>query len=98
MRLSHFDPVVPWGGDFSGKERIPKFFEAIFESADVEAFEPLEWIANTDTVVSLGEFGCRVRSTGKRARTRWIFIWKFRDTKVCSYEQFCDPVLATAFR
>lgn len=96
--VSHFDPVVPWGGDFSGKEQIPKFFEAIFQSVDVEAFEPLEWISNTDTVVSLGEFGCHVRSTGKRARARWIFIWKFRDTKVCSYEQFCDPVLATAFR
>jgi ketosteroid isomerase-like protein len=63
--MSHFDPVVPWSGDFSGKERIP---EAIFQSVDVDAFEP-EWIADGDVVVSLGEFECRVRATGKRSRT-----------------------------
>jgi uncharacterized protein len=96
--VSHFDSVVPWSGDFSGKERIPHFFEAIFQSVDVEAFEPNEWIAEGDTVVSLGEFGCRVRATDKRSRTRWVFIWKFRDAKVFSYQQFHDPALAIAFR
>jgi hypothetical protein len=46
--VSHFDSVVPWSGDFSGKDRIPQFFEAILQSADVEAFEPKEWIAEGD--------------------------------------------------
>ena len=96
--VSHLDPVVPWAGDFSGKERVTKFFEAIFQSVDLEAFEPIEWASNEDTVISLGEFACRVRSNGKRARARWVFLWKFRDRKVYSYEQFCDPALAAAFR
>src|SRR6266446_4788899 len=88
--VSHFESIVPWGGDFSGKDRIPRFFEAIFQSVDVEAFEPKEWIAEDDTVASLGEFACRVRKTGKKSRTRWVFMWKFRDGKICSYEQFHD--------
>jgi ketosteroid isomerase-like protein len=96
--VSHFDSVVPWSGDFSGKDRVKGFFEAIFQSVDVEAFEPQELVANMDTVVSIGEFACRVRATGKRARTRWVFIWKFREGKVSSYEQFHDPALAEAFR
>lgn len=96
--VSHFDAIIPWGGDFSGKARVPHFFEAIFGSVDVETFEPKEWIAQDDTVVSLGEFGCRVRTTGKKARTRWAFIWKFVDGKICSYEQFHDPALAAAFQ
>jgi uncharacterized protein len=96
--VSHFDSVVPWNGDFSGKDRVPRFFEAIFQSVDVEAFEPKEWIVEGDAVVSLGEFGCRVRATGKQSRTRWVFIWKFRDAKISSYEQFHDPALAAAFR
>jgi len=95
---SHFDKVVPWGGDFSEKGRVPRFFDAIFQSVDVDAFEPAEWVAQGDTVVSMGEFACRVRATGKKARTRWIFVWKFRDGKICSYEQFHDPALADAFR
>jgi ketosteroid isomerase-like protein len=96
--VSHFDAIVPWSGDFSGKDRVKGFFEAIFGSVDVEGFDPQEWFAKTDTVVSIGEFACRVRATGKRARTRWVFLWKFRGEKICSYEQFHDPALAEAFR
>ncbi|HEU4680042.1 MAG TPA: nuclear transport factor 2 family protein [Terrimicrobiaceae bacterium] len=96
--VSHFDGIVPWSGDFSGKDRVKAFFEAIFQSVDVEGFDPQEWVAKASTVVSIGEFACRVRATGKTARTRWVFLWKFRDDKVCSYEQFHDPALAEAFR
>ncbi|HEY5812354.1 MAG TPA: nuclear transport factor 2 family protein, partial [Terrimicrobiaceae bacterium] len=71
---------------------------AIFDSVDVEAFEPKEWISEGDTVVSVGEFACKVRTTGKRSRTRWVFIWKFREGKICSFEQFHDPAIAAAFR
>jgi hypothetical protein len=95
---SHLEPIVPWGGDFSGKRSVPLFFQAIRESVDVEEFEPMEWIAQGDTLVSIGRFVCRVRSTGKTANTRWAFIWKIRDGKVYSYEQFHDPALAVAFR
>ena len=28
--VSHFDSVVPWSGDFSGKERIPHFSRQFF--------------------------------------------------------------------
>jgi hypothetical protein len=94
--VSHYDPVVPWGGDFSG--RVDKFFEAIGQSVDVTAFTPGEFIAQGDTVASLGEFGCRVKATGKSALTRWVFIWKLREGRVYSYEQFHDPALANAFR
>ena len=96
--VSHLEPVVPWHGDFSGKNRVPRFFAAIFETVEVQSFTPQEWIAEGDTVVSIGEFGCRARSTGKTARTRWVFIWKFRNGKVYSYEQFHDGALAAAFR
>lgn len=96
--FSHLESVVPWHGDFSGKNRVPRFFSAIFEAVDVQSFTPHEWVAQGDTVVSMGEFGGKVRATGKTSRTRWVFIWKFRDGKVCSYEQFHDPAMAAAFR
>jgi uncharacterized protein len=96
--VSHFDSVVPWAGDFSGKKRVPQFFEAIFRSVEVKAFDPQDFIAQGSTVVSLGEFGCQVRATGKSAHTRWAFIWRFRDGQVCAYEQFADPAFAQAFR
>jgi hypothetical protein len=63
--LESRDSVVPWSDDFSGKERISNF-EALFQSVDLDAFEPNEWIADGDVVVSLGEFwvpGPRHRQT-----------------------------------
>ncbi len=96
--VAHLDPVVSWSGDYSTKDRVPEFFSAIFQSVDVEAFEPQEWIAQNDTVVSVGVFACRVHATGKHARTRFVFLWKLRDGVIHSYEQFHEPAVADAFR
>ena len=96
--VSHFEPVVPWAGDFSGKQSVPKFFAAIAGAGETTSFVPDEFIAQGDTVVSLGTFGFKVRATGKSALTRWVFIWKLREGRVCSYEQFHDPAIAAAFR
>lgn len=96
--ILHLDPIVPWSGDYSGKDRVPKFFENIFNSVAVESFEPLEYIAEGDVVVSLGMFGCRSNATGKTGNTRWVFIWRFKDGKVNSYEQFHDVRIADVFR
>jgi ketosteroid isomerase-like protein len=91
----HLDPVVPWDGDFSG--RPVEFFQAIDDSVDVLGFEPGEYIAQGDAVVSLGTFACRAKSTGKSANTKWIFVWKLANGKVASYEQFHDPAIAAIF-
>ena len=76
----------------------PEQREAAQDVEDVQAFEPQEWVSEGETVVSVGRFGCRVKATGKEALTRWVFLWKLREGKVYSYEQFHDPALAAAFR
>ena len=96
--VTHLDPIVPWSGDYSGKDCVPKFFDAIFNSVDVKAFVPLDFVAQGDTVISVGEFGCRSHVTGKSAYTRWVFIWKFHEGLISSYEQFHDLKIAEAFR
>jgi uncharacterized protein len=96
--ITHIESFVPWSGDFSGRGRVPQFFDAIFQTVEVKAFTPQEFVVEGDTVVSQGEFSCVVRATGKSAQTPWIFVWKFRDGRICSYEQFHDPAIADAFR
>lgn len=95
---THFDPVVPWSGNYHGKAAVPGFFAALAGAGDVTAFNPAEFVSQADTVVSTGEFGIRAKATGKTSLTRWVFIWKFREGRVCSYEQFHDPAIADAFR
>lgn len=96
--VTHLEPVVPWSGDYSGKATVPNFFEAIGRSVEVTSFVPGQFVAQGDTVVSMGVFGCTVHATGKSSTTPWVFIWKLRDGRVYSYEQFHDPALADAFR
>lgn len=96
--FTHNGPEVPWSGDFSGKANVPKFFGAIAGAGEVTAFTPKEFVAQGDTVVSLGEFGFKVKATGKSSLTSWVFIWKLREGQIYSYEQFHDPKLDTSFR
>jgi len=95
---AHLDPIVPWGGDYSGKTNVPRFFDAIARSADILSFEPREFVAEGDRVVSLGTFGFRAKATGREMQTRWIFVWTVKDGVVTSYEQFHQPGIADAFR
>ncbi|MCE9622694.1 MAG: nuclear transport factor 2 family protein [Actinomycetia bacterium] len=96
--FSHVDAVAPTSGDWSGKAKVPGFFQAIVATGEVTAFVPTEFVAQGDTVVSTGDFGFVAAKTGKSVNSKWIFIWKFRGGKVCSYEQFHDGALANAFR
>ena len=96
--VSHMDPIVPWSGDFSGVGRVPAFFEAIFENVDVLGFEPLEFYAEQATVISIGTFSCRSKETGRDVTARWVFIFRFRNDRISSYEQFQTPNIADIFR
>ena len=96
--ISYFDPIVPWGGDFSGKQNVPRFFQAINDNAETTEFTPREFVAQGDTVVSMGDYGFRARATGKSSKNPWVFIWKFRNGKVSSYEQYQAPAAADAFK
>jgi ketosteroid isomerase-like protein len=92
------DAIIPWGGDFSGKAKVPQFFSAIDGSVDVLGFEPKEFIAEGDQVVTLGTFTCRSKETGKAGELKWVFIWKLAGAKVLSYEQFHDSGISDIFR
>ena len=96
--FTHVDPALPTSGDWSGKAKVPGFFQAITDAMDVTSFTPAEFYADGETVVSTGSIGGTTRPAGKEFDSAWIFIWKFADEKVVSYEQFHDWKLAAAFR
>jgi len=94
---SYCEGGVPWSGDFSTKAGVPRFFSAIAEHAEITSFEPGEFVAQGDTVVSMGTSTSQAKSTGKAADSKWVFVWKLRDGLVYSYEQFHEPTLARIF-
>jgi ketosteroid isomerase-like protein len=96
--ISQIDPVVPWSGVHAGPSAVANgFFGRIAETAEIFDFEPLENVAQGESVVTLGTFGCRARATGETGTYRFVFIWKLRDGKVYSYEQFQETGLGALF-
>lgn len=95
---SHLDPVVPWAGEFSGRDNVAQFFGALGGSVEVTGHPVNGLVAQDDTVVATGDVSFRVRETGREGSSSWVYIFKLTDGKVRSYDQFNDAGLAEAFR
>jgi hypothetical protein len=95
--VSHLDPVVPWAGDFKGKEEVARYFQAMGASVDVTDHPVSSLVAQGDTVVAMGDVSFQVRATGKTASSSWVYIFKLADGQIQSYDQFNDANLAPAF-
>jgi uncharacterized protein len=96
---AHLDPTVPWSGEYSGKEGVMRYFQALGGAVDVtEAQRVTSLVAQGDTVVVMGNVKFNVRATGRAGASSWVYVWKLTDGQVTSFEQFADTGLADAFR
>jgi ketosteroid isomerase-like protein len=96
--VSHLDPSVPWAGEYSGKDAVAQYFQALGGAVDVSDHPVEAVVAQGDTVVAMGEVSFRVRDTGKTGSSSWVYIWTLANGEIQSYEQFNDTGLADAFR
>lgn len=56
------------------------------------ALEPSEFIADGDTVVSLGHFTGVHGTTGKHAEARYAHVWDVKDGLVTRFRQYIDTL------
>jgi ketosteroid isomerase-like protein len=70
---------VPWHAPVSSKSELPKFFGAMAENVDFEAFEPRAFaVSGRDVVVKL-RVSYRVKRTDKRVDEEQVQWWTFDD-------------------
>ena len=79
--VSRLDPVVPWAGEFSGKDDVAGFFQAMGSSVEVGDHPVSALVAEGDTVVATGDVSFRVRETGKTGSSCWVYIFKLERRK-----------------
>lgn len=76
-----------------GPERVA---EDIFKPLMLEwssfALEPSDFIADGDTVVSLGRFNAVHSATGKRTEAGYAHVWTVRDGRIARFRQFIDTL------
>ena len=88
---------IPWNGNFSGKGRVPAFFAAVGENAQLPVFNPHTFIEGNDHVAVLLHIEGTVTKTGRPFINDAVHVWKFDgDGKVSSYRHFNDTAMELA--
>ncbi|HEX8773906.1 MAG TPA: nuclear transport factor 2 family protein [Pyrinomonadaceae bacterium] len=87
---------VPFSGKRSGREAVGQFFQSLAESQDVLQFEPREFIAEGDKVVSLGQYRWRVKATGREYGGDWVHVFTIRDGKIAGFQEYMDTAAAAS--
>jgi ketosteroid isomerase-like protein len=82
--------VIPWAGKFTGPAEVGRFFAALMEHSEPQAFEPLNFVASEDRVVALGRERFRVKSTGRTWACEWAHAFIFRDGKIAGFREYTD--------
>jgi ketosteroid isomerase-like protein len=86
----------PDAGTFKGKEAVLGWFGGLGSSLDFTTFEPREFIAQNDKVVSLVYAEATVRKTGRAVVNHEAHVWTFRDEKVARLQIYFDTAAAAA--
>ena len=86
----------PNAGTFKGKEAVLGWFSGLGSSLDFTTFEPREFIAQNDKVVSLVYAEATVRQTGRAFVNHEAHVWTFRDGKVARFQIYEDTAAAAA--
>jgi hypothetical protein len=87
--------AIPWAGTFTGPGEVGRFFPAVMECSEPQAFEPLHFVAAD---------GCsRSRALSRQVdRLTWACEWAHamtvRDGNIASFREYTDTAaIAGAF-
>jgi ketosteroid isomerase-like protein len=86
----------PNAGTFKGKEAVLGWFGGLASTRDYTTFEPREFIAQNDKVVSLVYAEATVRDTGRAFVNHEAHVWTFRDGKLARFQIYLDTAAAAA--
>jgi ketosteroid isomerase-like protein len=81
---------IPFAGTFHGKAGIGQFFALLEGSVQALRFEPLQFIAEGDTVVVSGNSTWLARQTGRSYDSPWVHVFTLRDGKVARFQSYYD--------
>jgi uncharacterized protein len=85
---------VPFAGKRTGRDAVRDFFVGVEANQETLEFEPREYIAQGDKVVSLGHYRWRVKTTGREFSSDFAHVFTIRDGKITSFQEYTDTASA----
>ena len=85
---------VPFAGKRTGRDAVRDFFVGVEANQETLEFEPREFIAQGDKVVSLGHYRWRVKTTGREFSSDFAHVFTIGDGKIVSFQEYTDTASA----
>lgn len=80
----------PFTGTYHGRDGAGRFFQEMVGAVDVLMLEPHEFVAQGDTVVVLGRYRFRPKTTSIAYDTDWAMVWWFRSGQIVKFQIHYD--------
>lgn len=81
----------PYAGTYIGLDEVTKNVFSRLGSEWIDyKFTPEDYVASDDKVVAYGTYSGTYKITGKPFSARVAHVWKLKDSKIVSFEQFVD--------
>ena len=82
--------IIPTAGTRYGRNQVAQYFSILSATEDLQNFQAEEFIAEGDTVISIGTLKTRLKETGKLLQTPWVHVFNFHKGKISEFRSFYD--------
>lgn len=97
IRIEFYGPsVIPYAGDYRGKEEARRFFETVLSSVDIHQFDAEQMLRDGDMVTVTGVLHLTARATGRDIRSDFAHVITVRDGKWLRFRDFMNTAVAVA--
>ena len=80
-------------GKRQGREKVGEFFAGVDDVQEVKSFEPKEFIAQGDKVVTRGHYDWRAKATGREFGADFVHFWTVGGGKVTHFQEYTDSAV-----
>jgi uncharacterized protein len=87
---------VPLAGKRTGRAGVAEFFSTLARDQEAIEFDPREFIAQDDKVISLGHYKWHVKETGREFESDFVHIFTIRDGQIAGFREHFDTAAAAA--
>lgn len=85
---------LSFSGRRMGRESVREFFSLLSEDQEPLRFEPKEFVAQGDKVVSLGSYDWRVRSNAREYSGDFAHCFTVRNGQITNFHEYMDTAAA----
>lgn len=97
VRIEFYGPdVIPYAGNYDGRDQCRSFFETVLSSVDIHQFDPEEFICEGDKVVVTGHLNLTARATGRTIDSDFVHVITVADQKWLLFRDFMNTANAVA--